>query len=809
MGFSRHIKSIVWLFCLMVGWCLATPTVSAQDWEIVRHLDWETDFTDVHFLNTQNGWAVGWNGVIARTINGGTTWATQTNNIGYHLEAVHFISGTTGWVVGHRGTILRTTNGGTTWTTQSSGVGTTLYDVYFVDANTGWIGGDANVLLRTTNGGQTWTRSAVTASGASAIYGIHFVGSGNNLKGWAVGGASPSTGQIFSTTDGGVNWAEADSGTFPSNIPFIDVHFVNTSIGWVCGSDGTLLHTSNGGSRWVAKDIGTTEDLRDIFFQSASNGWVVGASGTILHTTNGGTTWSTQNAGTINDLLGVNFVSGNNGWVVGASGIILRTVNGGTNWTFQINAGSYSLQDSYFVTANEGWAVGNTATILHTTDGGSTWERQQIGVQNLTGVDFVSTTEGWVIGEFGVIFHTINGGSTWTSQISGSSTDLTDVDFVNSRWGWVVGSDFRETIVLRTTNGGGTWTSLAINTNENSLEAISFVDTNRGWVVGSGGTIMRTENGGASWTPQTSGVIETLADVFFLNATTGWIAGANGTILHTTNSGATWNRQQSNVTADLNAIYFKTANEGWAVGEAGAVIHTIDGGTTWTFEATDTANHLTNVSLSGSKGYIVGAWGIVLTIDHESTRLSLPLQYEAKTKETILLPISVNQTAGIQNGSITITYDVGFFLATGAIFTPLTKTFNVIPDTDTPGELTLTFSRSAPLDSGSGAIFHIAFYVNPNVAVGSSTTLTFKKVAIQGLPDVETQAGTVTITGKIGDLNNDDTVDAGDAVLALRLIRNLPTPNPVYEQSVSDVNGDGQFNQADVDYLLRQDVGLQ
>ena len=86
---------------------------------------------------------------------------------------------------------------------------------------------------------------------------------------------------------------------------------------------------------------------------------------------------------------------------------------------------------------------------------------------------------------------------------------------------------------------------------------------------------------------------------------------------------------------------------------------------------------------------------------------------------------------------------------------------------------------------------------------------TFKSVSIQNIPDPQTQDGMVTIIGTPGDLNNDDILDVRDAILALRQIKNLSTPNPVYEQSVSDVNGDGQLNEADVDHLLRQDVGLQ
>ena len=828
MKFLGHTKSIVWLFFLMVGWCLATPTVSAQDWEIVRRTDWETNFMDVDFFNTQNGWAVGWSGVIAHTTDGGTTWLPQTSGTRYHLEAVHFINATMGWAVGWNGTILRTTNGGDTWNPQLSGSGEDLYDVHFVDANNGWVGGDRSTLLRTTDGGKTWTLSPVVAPFPFVILGVHFV---DPLKGWAVGFNRrlrlnlPPNGQILTTTDGGVNWEEVDPETFPSNTEFIDVHFVSSSEGWISGFDGILLHTSDGGANWGAENSGTNENLDNIFFQSRANGWLVGSSGTILHTNNGGTTWSTQDARTSNSLGGVNFVSANEGWAVGEAGIIIHTVNGGTSWTSQSDGESYRLQDSYFVTADEGWAVGTAGTILYTTDSGATWERQQTDTrQRISGIDFVSATEGWTVGTNGLILRTMDGGNTWILQISGTGRYLTDVDFVNNKQGWVVGSDrafnaeigyFSLPIVLRTTNGGSTWIPLSIDANATigeSLVAISFVNTMRGWVVGSGGTIMRTDNGGAAWTAQNSGVTAELVDVFFLNPDKGWIVGESGTILHTTNGGDTWTPQQSNVVGYLDSIYFKTPNEGWAVGEMGVIVHTIDGGATWTFETSDVENDLVNVSFIDDKGYIVGDWGIVLAMEQEPILLSLPTDFRAKPNETITLPITVNDTTGIGNGNITIAYNtnnVELLQAADATITLLTEDFNVVKDTTTPGELTITFSSATPLSAGSGALFNIVFHVNSNVAVGSSAPLTFKSVSIQNIPDPQTQDGMVTIIGTPGDLNNDDILDVRDAILALRQIKNLSTPNPVYEQSVSDVNGDGQLNEADVDHLLRQDVGLQ
>jgi hypothetical protein len=80
--------------------------------------------------NTLNGiscpstticFAVGSNGTIVATSNGGTTWTAQTSGTPYDLKTISCPSATTYFAVGYWGTIVATSNGGTTWTTQTSG----------------------------------------------------------------------------------------------------------------------------------------------------------------------------------------------------------------------------------------------------------------------------------------------------------------------------------------------------------------------------------------------------------------------------------------------------------------------------------------------------------------------------------------------------------------------------------------------------------------------------------------------------------------------------------------------------------------
>jgi photosystem II stability/assembly factor-like uncharacterized protein len=66
----------------------------------------------VSFTDTNRGTAVGKDGTIVRTTDGGATWVTQTSGTTSFLLGVSFTDANTGTAVGQNGTILRTTDGG-------------------------------------------------------------------------------------------------------------------------------------------------------------------------------------------------------------------------------------------------------------------------------------------------------------------------------------------------------------------------------------------------------------------------------------------------------------------------------------------------------------------------------------------------------------------------------------------------------------------------------------------------------------------------------------------------------------------------
>jgi len=130
----------------------------------------------VDFVDSNNGWVVGYSGVILRTSDGGVHWTKQNSGTTKILNAVRFINANVGWVVGDGGLILHTTNGGTTWVAQTSGTTRNLYDVDAADSEHAWTVGQLGTIDRYAPFDFSLTRTPPTrtvAKGASTTFTIY------------------------------------------------------------------------------------------------------------------------------------------------------------------------------------------------------------------------------------------------------------------------------------------------------------------------------------------------------------------------------------------------------------------------------------------------------------------------------------------------------------------------------------------------------------------------------------------------------------------------------------------------------------
>jgi photosystem II stability/assembly factor-like uncharacterized protein len=104
--------------------------------------------------------AVGQRGHILWSDNAGQDWQQAKVPVSSDLVAAHFPSASQGWAVGHDGVILHTADGGKSWQRQRDGrpdeADVPLLDVWFRDERNGYAVGAFGTLLETNDGGAHW-----------------------------------------------------------------------------------------------------------------------------------------------------------------------------------------------------------------------------------------------------------------------------------------------------------------------------------------------------------------------------------------------------------------------------------------------------------------------------------------------------------------------------------------------------------------------------------------------------------------------------------------------------------------------------
>jgi photosystem II stability/assembly factor-like uncharacterized protein len=311
------------------------------------------DLKAIHFSSALDACLVGVSNYIAVTNDAGFVWDIRIESAieVSGLRSTFFTPPANGWAVGDNGKIIYTTDGGFNWMEQNSGTNEILTSIFSIDGLNAWACGDNGTILKTTDGGVNWIDYSIVSG---PIFNSIFFTSSN--VGWIVG----ANGEIHKSIDGGVTWTLQSSGTFEI---LWDCYFLDDLTGWVAGSAGILLYTTDGGSTWTPQTTGTTEPLIGLTFISSTEGWAVGGLGTIIHTNDGGINWSSQVSGTLNNLRNITFISPLEGWALGFSGTLIRTTNGGATWVNQSPNATASLFDIRMFSSTSGILVGLQGTI--------------------------------------------------------------------------------------------------------------------------------------------------------------------------------------------------------------------------------------------------------------------------------------------------------------------------------------------------------------------------------------------------------------------------------------------------------------
>ena len=281
----------------------------SNTWQLLATLP-EVIIHDVAFPTAKIGYAVGEQGQVWKTTDGGTNWVQQVLSNGasdyfYGVDALTankvIISGFYDSPSGSYGVFRWTEDGGNTWTSDMSPGPEPLQQVHFVKKQDGIMmplvpgGSDPETTADyTTDGGATlsdWASAVANPSGAwfapqfSLLTNLHARASGINFCTSLTGGSQWSCGpSVDSVFDG-------------------PVFFLNDKSGWVGGGEiypnveGWLHVTTNRGKTWSGRTLDGPWPIRSILFLTSDTGWAGGGNvytdvGGIYFSTDGGNTWS-------------------------------------------------------------------------------------------------------------------------------------------------------------------------------------------------------------------------------------------------------------------------------------------------------------------------------------------------------------------------------------------------------------------------------------------------------------------------------------------------------------------------------------
>lgn len=511
---------------------------------------------DVDYFDNNNVIAVGSDGGIAKSTDGGTNWTygpfTFINPAGVltkpSFNDVHFITASVAYAVGNSGAMAKTIDGGATWTFVNTPLfanSKNINSCWFLNANKGYIGGDVNntpdslpKLYFTLNGGTTWDSIA-----APPVNGVSRVG------------------YISNSFIPSVLWpVDAKLKSIYS------IQFINDSTGYVCGSSaGGVTLFPNVSLRATSATVCTplTTFLTSGSF-SASLLWKfksgvltdyslskerLGYTGINVNTPYNCTSAYASISPISQTYKAMNIINDSTVVVMSSNNYCVVKINTGKNdSTANVNApgvfekGKYQIlnfpspptagpnagpsiplvqvllpSNPYHMlrSSNGTLVVGSGSTnfgpgfLWTSVDTGRNWVQRNVYPQNQNwsqsvgapAIDFAPNGKLLAMGNNGIVGDSSSGGSWNSNYISiPLSSSYNDMEFADCNNGMAVGGGG----ITVTTDGGKTWvdkTNGALNALFANITSVTYPQINKAYFTTNIGTIYRSINQGTNLTP--------------------------------------------------------------------------------------------------------------------------------------------------------------------------------------------------------------------------------------------------------------------------------------------------------------------
>jgi photosystem II stability/assembly factor-like uncharacterized protein len=265
--------------------------------------------------------------------------------------------------------------------------GAVIHDISFATPQIGYVAAEAGQVWKTTNGGLNWTE-ILNANYPYYWYGVKAL-TANDVVISGISDTSTIVGLIRWSHDGGATWTDdivlTDTG-------FVQrVRFANKHNGLVMdlddGATNSAYYTLDGGATaadWTAVDDNPDGGWFGLEFSLLFNGHARASGINFCFSPDNGATWTCGPS--VDPVFDgpVFFQADSYGWVGGGEispnveGWVHRTTNGGQNWSGRTLDIGWPIREIFFLNAQIGWAAGgNVYTgvggMYFSSDGGQTW----------------------------------------------------------------------------------------------------------------------------------------------------------------------------------------------------------------------------------------------------------------------------------------------------------------------------------------------------------------------------------------------------------------------------------------------------
>ncbi|HWZ74548.1 MAG TPA: YCF48-related protein [Casimicrobiaceae bacterium] len=298
--------------------------------------------------------AVGQRGHILVSSDGGTSWKQASVPVSSDLTAVFFVGDKQGWAVGHDGVVLHTADGGEKWVLQLSGNAANellmaamerkvvveptsaeakkllaearrykeqgadkpFLDVWFADTQDGYVVGAYNLILRTRDGGRTWEP---------------WFDRTDNPKFFNLYAIRPAAGGLYIAGEGGLVLKLDGAAqrfralTVPYNGSFFGVADATPAV-VVFGLRGNVYRSDDNGATWTKVDAGLQASVVGATRTAEGTMLLADAGGRVAASSDGGRAFGQVVLTMSMPLTGIADVGGGKLALVGPRGVALSSL---------------------------------------------------------------------------------------------------------------------------------------------------------------------------------------------------------------------------------------------------------------------------------------------------------------------------------------------------------------------------------------------------------------------------------------------------------------------------------------------------